>query len=81
MAIVGDVPDNGESWTTKCAIDKRVSISKVLRGKKFGETLVTGRYIRRDEDKFLLDFLALSDFKCGIAQGFEVLYIERLNLG
>jgi hypothetical protein len=73
MAIIRDIFDYGESWTTKGAINKRVTVSKVFRRKKFRKTLITGGHIRRDEDKFFLSLLP-SDFKGGIAERFDWFY-------
>ena len=67
MAVIRNIFDNGKPRTTQGAVDKRISVSEIFRGEEFGKALITGGYVRRDEDKFLLGFFTFSNFKSGVA--------------
>jgi hypothetical protein len=79
MAVIGDIFDDSKSGAAKGAIDKGITVTKVLGRREFRKTLVTGSYIRRDENKFLLGLRALSDFEGSISERFEMSYLERFN--
>jgi hypothetical protein len=81
MAVVRDVFDDGEPWPTEGAIYKWVLVSKVFRRNKFREALITGGYIGRNEDKFVLGPFTFSNFEGGIPNRFEIGHVQRLDPG
>jgi hypothetical protein len=79
MAVIGDIFDDSKSGATKGAIDKGITVTKVLGRREFRKTLVTGGHIRGNENKFLLGLRALSNFKGSISERFEMSHLKRFN--
>jgi hypothetical protein len=79
MPIIGDVLDNGKSRSAEGAVDERIMISEVLRGRKLSKTLITGCHVRGNEDKFLLGLLTFFNFESGRTQRLEIGYVDGFN--
>jgi hypothetical protein len=49
VAIIGNILDDGETWTTVGAVDEGIAVAAIRGIKEFAQAVVTGGSIRRDE--------------------------------
>src|SRR5215468_7000269 len=78
-AIVGNVLNDRETWSTIGAVDKRIAKAPVGRIKQFSETIITSRNIGRKWHKPMPCDHAGDDAKVVVVRRFKVVILERFD--
>jgi hypothetical protein len=71
--VIGNVVNDGVSWSAVGAVNERIEVSPVLRLKEFPEAIAAGCCVRRYEGCSLFTLLAGLDLESAVGSGREFL--------
>jgi hypothetical protein len=79
-SVIGNVVNNGVSWSAVGAVNERIEVSSILRVKEFPEAIAAGCCVRGYEGCSLFALLAGFDFEIAVGSGREFLSLYLSNI-
>ena len=78
LAVVGQLIDDGETWTTIRAVDEGIVITAILRVKEFGHASIAGGKIGRNECG-LIRFGIIRKADLEFVETFDGRFVEQIG--